>query len=354
MIERYRRRTDDPPLPETQPKPRSKRLIWRQLKLNKNLCNYPIARSARTKGRWRRDDHDCWCRLPGEDRIELAMPPDTPRSKHRIPTGFDMNVLYRLLAAVQEAAPERALRVSFSSQAAFLRDLHLTKTEKNYRRLLESFELWSRLSICFVSCPERGLKAPWHVPSSKDHPEGQHIAKDLPPPILRVEHRDREIVVQLHEDWIGLAKPERYFAQVPSPLPHEATVQNMALWHLAWVGWAKEQATEPFKWRTVCRKIGLRPEKEKFKQIFKRMSEWFALRGGGVVFLIDGDECDTDSAIKPGEFVSLWKSPTIPRRESDKATGRRHKPASLKGQTASLKGQNRPKQRPWRGNAGVP
>jgi hypothetical protein len=357
MIERYRRPIErDPPPPETQSKLASKRLIWRQLKLNKNLCNYPIARSARTKGRWRPDDHGPWCRLPGEDRIELALPPGTPREKHRIPTGFDMNVLYRLLAAEQEAAPERAVRhlVFFRSRAAFLRELHLTNTEKNYRRLLESFGLWSRLSIHFVSCPERGLKAPWHVPSSKDHPEGRRIAKSLPPPIRRFERRDREIVVQLHEDWIDLAKPERYFAQIPFPLPHEATVQNMALWHLAWVGWGKEQATAPFKWRTVCRKIGLRPEKEKFKQIFKRMSEWFELRGGGSYYLHDGDEPATESAIKPGEFFSLWKSPTIPRRKSDKATGRRHKPASLKGQKTSLKGQKRPKQRPWRGNAGVP
>jgi hypothetical protein len=33
----------DPPLPETQPKPRPTPPIWRQLKLNKNLCNYPVA-----------------------------------------------------------------------------------------------------------------------------------------------------------------------------------------------------------------------------------------------------------------------------------------------------------------------
>src|SRR5262249_46870421 len=140
MIERYPRRTErDLPEPEPQPKPRSKRLVWRQLKLNKNLCNYPIARSARSQGRWRSDHHGYWCQLPGEDCIELALPSDTPREKRRIPTGFDMNVLYRLLAAVQEAAPERVLHLRFSSRAAFLRELHLTKTEKNYRRLLKSF-----------------------------------------------------------------------------------------------------------------------------------------------------------------------------------------------------------------------
>jgi hypothetical protein len=61
MIERYRRATErDPPLPETQPEPRSTRPIWLQLKLNKNLCNYPIARSARSKGGWRPDDHGYW------------------------------------------------------------------------------------------------------------------------------------------------------------------------------------------------------------------------------------------------------------------------------------------------------
>src|SRR5262249_41992739 len=181
--------------------------------LNKNLCNYPIARSARTKGRWRLDDHGPWCRLPGEDRIELAPPPGTPREKQRIPTGFDMSVLYRLLAAEQEAAPERVVRhlVFFRSRAAFLRELRLTKTQQNYRRLRKSLELWSRLSIHFVSCRDRGLKAPWHVPPSKDHPEGRRIAKDLPPPIRRFELRDQEIIVKLHEDWRDLAKPEGYF-----------------------------------------------------------------------------------------------------------------------------------------------
>jgi hypothetical protein len=258
-----------------------------------------------------------------------------------------MNVLYRLLAAVKEAAPERVLHLRFRSRAAFLRELHLPKTEKNYRRLLTSFGLWSRLSIHFVSCPDRGLKAPWHVPPSKDHPEGRRIAKDLPPPIRQFERRDQEIVVQLHEDWIDLAKPEGYFAQVPLPLPHEATVQNLALWHLAWGTSEKEQATEPFKWRTVCRKIGLRAEKEKFKQILARLSEWFELRGSSGLNLLDGDE-DPGDDLKPGEVLILWERPTIPRRKSDKAAGRRHKPP------VSLKGQKHPKRHPWRGNAGVP
>ena len=39
--------------------------------------------------------------------------------KRRVPTGFDMSVLYRLLAAEQEAAPERVRRLRFSSRAAF-------------------------------------------------------------------------------------------------------------------------------------------------------------------------------------------------------------------------------------------
>jgi hypothetical protein len=338
MIERYRLPTEpDPPLPETQPKPRPKSPIWRQLKLNKNLCNYPVARSARTKAHWREDADGWWCRLPGEDRIELAVSADTPKEKRRVPTGFDMSVLYRLLAAEQEAAPERVRHLRFSSRAAFLRELNLTKTEKNYRRLLRSFELWSRLSIHFVQCRERNLRAPWRVPSSKDHPEGKYITKSLLPPIRQFELPGQEIVVHLHEDWIDLAKSEQYFAQVPFPLPHEATVQNLALWHLAWLTSEKLQSTELFKWRTVCRKIGLRPEKKKFKQIFERVSEWFKLRDSWGLYLLDGDECEPGSKIKSGEVAVTCERPTIPRRKSflaaSKAKFRYHKrPASLKGQ----------------------
>jgi hypothetical protein len=346
MIERYRPRTEpDPPLPETQPKPRPTPPIWRQLKLNKNLCNYPIARSARTKARWREDADGWWCRLPGEDRIELALPAYTPKEERRVPTGFDMSVLYRLVAAEQEAAPERVRHLRFSSRAAFLRELNLTKTEKNYRRLLKSFELWSRLSIHFVPCRERKLRAPWRVPSSKDHPEGQYITKDLLPPIRQFELRGQEIVVRLHEDWINLAKSEQYFAQVPFPLPHEATVQNLALWHLAWFTSEKAQSTGPFRWRPVCRKIGLRPEKKKLKQIFERVSAWFGLRGSCGLYVLDRDDELPDSKIKPGEVVVAFEQPTIPRRKSflaaNKASFRYHKlPASLKGQ----------RRRPRRGN----
>jgi hypothetical protein len=339
MVERIRLRTDpDPPLPETQSAPRLTPRVWRQLKLNKNLCNYPIARSARTKARWREDADGWWCRLPGEHRIELALPATTPKEKRRVPTGFDMSVLYRLLAAEQEAAPERVWRLEFSSRAAFLRDLHLTKTERNYRRLLNSFELWSRLSIHFVPCPERKLVAPWRVPSSKEHPEGKYVAKSLRPPMRQFELHGQEIVLCLHEDWRDLAKSEQYFAQVPFPLPHEATVHNLTLQCLAWLTSEKAQGMGPFKWRSVCRKIGLRPEKKKLKQIFERVSAWFELRGSSGLFLLDGDECGPDSKIKPGEVAFICERPTIPRLKNrflaaKKATLRHHKvPAPLKGQ----------------------
>jgi len=91
--------------------------------------------------KWNKDAQGWWCMLPGEKRIELAVTPDTAKENRRLPTGFDMNVLYRLLVAVQEARPQLVERLTFDSKAAFLRDLHLSKKNKNRRRLLDSLDL---------------------------------------------------------------------------------------------------------------------------------------------------------------------------------------------------------------------
>ena len=101
---------------EPQATPRLLKRPWLRLQLRRNFMNYPLARSARTKSRWRKDRDGWWCLLPGDDRIELSVPSDANPSLRRCPTGFDMNVLFRIFVAVQEAHPQRVERVEFPSK----------------------------------------------------------------------------------------------------------------------------------------------------------------------------------------------------------------------------------------------
>ena len=312
MIKRCRTEPE-PPLPKAKPKRRPTPPVWRQLKLNKNLCNFPLARSARTKAKWNKDGQGWWCKLPGENRIELAVAADTPQEKRRLPTDFDMNVLYRLLVAVQDAWPQWVERVTFDSKAAFLRDLHLTKNNKNRRRLLSSLDLWSNLSIHFVQWKKH--PAPWHVPG-----QSQPIAKDLAPPIRSFEFRGRKIVVTLDREWVKLAKPKGYFALAPFPLPREATAQNLALYILAWmfgedVLGEVTYRTNPIKKRTLCHKIGLRARKERLEKIVEIESKWFAQRNTFGVSMIDGDDCVDAAELRRGHVVFLLERPRVPRRK---------------------------------------
>jgi hypothetical protein len=63
--------------------------------LNKNLCNFPLARDRRVAMKWFRlnDDEVYAADLPGDDRIRLIVPVDAPRRFQRCPAGFDMNVI---------------------------------------------------------------------------------------------------------------------------------------------------------------------------------------------------------------------------------------------------------------------
>jgi hypothetical protein len=294
------------PPPKATPKPKP---VWTPLRLNRNLMNYPLARSARTRPLWHEDkEHGgSWCRLPGEDRIELSVPAGAP--VRRLPTGFDVNVLFRLLAGVQEGKRDH---IKFASLAALLRGLHLTAHSENCARVLNSLELWAALTICYSNWYERGERG----------------ERNFPPPVRGVDFKGQSITVTLDGEWVKLATEKQYFAAVPLPLPQDSSAQNFALMTLTSmptrVGQNREHlnGSDPIARRTFCRKIGLRNARAKLEGISAIVDRWFAARGGRA-WLMEGGQ---GSNIKSGQVAFAFTPPAVPRVKKPTVKGSRSGP----------------------------
>jgi hypothetical protein len=299
--------------PEPQPSPTPKPMAAPErtpLRLNRNVMNYPLARSVRTKPIWHEDKTrgDSWCQLPGDDRIELSLSADAP--VRRCPTGFDMNLLFRLMAGVQQSKNER---VEFASVNAFLRELHLTH-KSNRARVLDSLELRGHLSIFYSRWYERGA----------------HVERNFPPPVRHVDLKGHRVVVTLHREWVELACAKGYFESIPLPLPQEAAAQNWALLALTATLKAVEgdcevrggaKVTYERRRGSFCQKLGLRNEVLKLDRIEASVAAWFE-SGGGALSFVEGIN-------KPKHIVFVVKAPSIPRRKS----GTRRSKASKAGDT---------------------
>ena len=144
--------------------------------LNKNLCNFPLARDPRVQARWRLSTKTKrWlCDLLGDGRIQFRLPGNA--GKRRGPTGFDMQVLFLLL---REARVRDTGELEFGSLASLLKALGAYVDSYNRRRLQDALELWSLLSISYRE---------WYEPRRKiADRRGERIRKVLPPPIRRIE-----------------------------------------------------------------------------------------------------------------------------------------------------------------------
>jgi hypothetical protein len=296
MIERFRPRAALPEI-EPEPAPKEAKKVWTRLRLNRNFLNYPLARSARTRASWRKENGVWWRDLPGENRIELSVPAEARTALRRCPTGFDMNVLFVLLAAVQGADDPKRFsveRVEIPSLAVVLRTLHLTAHSENRTRVLDSLELWSLLSIYYTH---------WYD-------QGEHVIRDFSPPIESVDFHGQSVNVTLNSQWVQLALAKKYYAALPFPLPHEASVQNFVLMLLTSMA---KQVEEKFEFsysrsrRLFCRKIGLRCESGKLERIADLAEKWFAARNGSLTLLGEGYN-------KSGDVAFMFKPPQIPRK----------------------------------------
>ena len=97
---------------------RQRRLKRGYAALNRNLCNYPLARDPRVRARWRRSARTGrWlCDLPGDGRIQFRLPADS--KQRRCPSIR----CQRAVHAPARVAGEEDRKVEFASHAtSFLR-----------------------------------------------------------------------------------------------------------------------------------------------------------------------------------------------------------------------------------------
>jgi hypothetical protein len=231
--------------------------------------NYPLARSARTVPRWKLFEGK-WCaRLPGEDRIRLYLPGDTPAKERRAPTGFDMNVMFRLMAELQRPGRDpKNTTVEFPSSSALLRDLGLTCQFKNREQLKDALSLWRDLALSWEGC--------WYVPGPKGTAGfgKRGTSLELPPPITKGDYPGQRVVITLASEWVRIARAKLYYAPLPLPLPNEVSGQNLALTVLTSATKAR------FSRRGLARKIAVRGETGKLEAAAAIVARWFEKHGG--------------------------------------------------------------------------
>ncbi len=232
--------------------------------LNKNFLNFPLARDARVKLRKVKDARTDKYRtpLPGEDRITLRFAKGAVR---RCPTGFDLNVLFLLLAEIKK---QGQAAITLPSLSAIVKQMRLGVDPANLRRVRASLELWSGLSIRFNEYYDGA---------------GGNGPKRFPPPISELNIvRGGPISITIHEDWKWKA---RYFKRLPRPLPMRASDHNTVLYAGAYEG-------KPLKVRVrnYCRKIGINHNNRRLTlpHALKQAKQWYREHGVSLDYAIDG------------------------------------------------------------------
>jgi hypothetical protein len=274
--------------------------------LNKNFCNYPLARDIRscawqwlrdpTTRRWHGNVYDAHKR---NQRLELRFASDVDLAYRRAPTAFEVNILGLILATAQR---RNNASVTFNAQAEMLRALGYGIDTRNRQLLRRALEFWQEITLHFGQWfePARNNKPQW--PHGRDLPpafpdRGRRMVRELPPPVRSfVLKPDGRVTVQLRPDWLTLHR--RFFEKVPLPLPHDAATQNLVLAALVSI---KDRESHqgvndksvihagPRGYRQFCKAIGLNHSRR--GQVLARAlgggQDWFARNGGSL-------ECDID------------------------------------------------------------
>lgn len=275
--------------------------------INRNLCNYPLARDARLKLHWRRSKRTGrWlCDLSDGERLQLRLPEATPNQLLRWPTAFDVNVLFLLL---NEAKKQGINEIEFSSYSSILNELDYSVEARNRRKLKDALALWSALMIWFerwrvprqyryidskTGRPfDEWRKGTRKVPTN-DGMGGEVVRRQLPPPIQSVNADSGRICITVADEWCALG--ERYFARVPLPLPRDAAAQNLLLCVMTSYfqhGEFGAKQSGVRRVRELCRAIGLdhRSRASKLRNALGNIMDWFKQHGGKLDWIWAGNK----------------------------------------------------------------
>jgi len=258
--------------------------------LNKNLCNYPLARDGRSRDwQWRRGSktRDWYGTWGGDADIKYVWPAQMGE-QCRGPSGFDINVLLGLLAEAQKKGRKE---LHFRSRAHLLAMLGWRSDRDNRARLSASLALWSRLSLHFTR---------WCY-GHKQYGENR-----LPPPI-RLAGTGQHLAITLNRRWRKLAS-EGYFAKVPLPLPTDASAQNLVLCVLvSFKDSVNDEGvifSRPRQIARLCHKLGCRHSRrhQVLHNAIRKAARWFEQHDGSLTPIV-----------RDGGIVFGMKKPVIPR-----------------------------------------
>jgi hypothetical protein len=283
----------------------------RFVKLDKNLCNYPIARDARLRPRWRKSGSYLLTELAGEERIELQLPANVPAGLKRFPTAFDFNVLMVLL---RQAQVERTNKIQFRSYNRILKAMRLPPQSRERAKVRSALRLWSVLGFNFrqwwdasPAFKDEGGVPSWHDHRARGLPgknrwQKRAILKQLPPPRMRGSVRRSlpppiEMLDGLRMRIAAAWLPKVYFERMVLPLPQRAAAQNLVLWLIGGSKWSErlekydmtkykfdddDPEVSRYQLRLLYKKTALRHSNRTvaLQRAMKEAEAWFDVHGG--------------------------------------------------------------------------
>jgi hypothetical protein len=257
----------------------------RFVQINRNFCNFPIARDRRAKVRWRKSkDRTLWVAdLPGDARIRLIYRSDTAAENLLCPDGFGMAFLFTLLRTAQIAG---CGEIVFLSRSELLAAMGANARDgRNHAKLNEALAIWKKLRIRFTQWWDpNGIEDLGTNAQRAVRGKGK-VNKRLPPPILWIEEDRDGLQVKLNPQWLALGK--RYYIQAPIPLLYRAPTQNLILWLLC----APKKQIEGDKFtqaktkRQLCRMMGVSHGRRniRLKQAISDALKYYRDHGGELV-----------------------------------------------------------------------
>lgn len=294
--------------------------------LNKNLCNFPLARDPRVKPDWRLDKKTLKAELSGDSRITFELPASADSNLKRYPTPFDINVLCALLV---QAKMDKSKKIEFASYSEILRAMGFSVSSTNLRRVRSSLAFLSVLTIRFKRYWFAGktIKGPTEYHPGRDeygyqlwsaglYKEGHRGEKLLPPLIDRFTDDEDGLHLTLNAEWLKVNRT-RFVARVHLPLPRDAAAQNIVLCALA-----RRHDKAPrykraeceghsAKLRALCRKVGLNHSRRTIvlRSALRTAQDYFLTNNRDFVYCVDrgrvrfamaenNSSCDRDTPSK--------------------------------------------------------